>query len=231
MSQTIDIQPKPTPKVAPSQQAQNKQSQAQKMSKALIGAVIAVVVLVGGYFGYKYLIQVPNEEKAANALFAAERYYGVDSFNLVLNGDGQNQGALQVISKYKGTQAANLASYYAGMSFLKSGDAQNAIKYLSDFNGEGTLFGNLANGALGDAYMDAGQVDKGIEFYKKAAADKNDEFTAPLYTLRAGLACEKAGKLDEAKAFYLQIKNEFPTSMQANEIDKYLARLGEVTVE
>src|ERR1700748_3981817 len=93
----------------------NLQSSFEKNQKVIIGAIVAVVVVVGGFFGYKELIQKPNEEKAANALFSAERWFEVDSLNYTLNGDGQHKGVLDVIKKYDGTKAANLAEYYAGM--------------------------------------------------------------------------------------------------------------------
>ncbi|MFX5999199.1 hypothetical protein ABTF05_22725, partial [Acinetobacter baumannii] len=71
---------------------------------------------------------------AADALFKAQQYFAIDSLNLVLNGDGQNKGALYVIKNYGGTKAANLAHYYAGVSYLKLGDFNNAVKYLKDFS-------------------------------------------------------------------------------------------------
>lgn len=207
------------------------QNSFEKNSKVIIGAIVAVLVLVGGYFGYKYFVQAPGEEKAMKDLSYVQKWFEMDSVNYVLKGDGQHSSALSVINKHSGTKAANLAKYYAGVSYLKSGDANNAIKYLSDFNGEGTIIGNLAYGALGDAYMDAGKTDKGIESYKKAAANENDQYTSALYTFRAGLASEKAGKAEEAKKLYKEIKEKYPNTLQAREIDKYLARLGELTID
>lgn len=207
------------------------QNSVQKNSKALIYAIVAIILLVGGYFAYKAFVLAPKEEKAQVALISAERYFEVDSFNKVLNGDGQSQGALAIIKKFSGTKAANLANFYAGMSYLKTGDANNAIKYLSDFNGEGTVVGQVADGALGDAYMDANKIDKGIEMYKKAASNENNEFSAALYTFRAGLASELAGKPEDAKKYYKEIKEKYPRSNEAAEVDKYLARLGEVNID
>ncbi|PSK92495.1 hypothetical protein B0I18_10372 [Taibaiella chishuiensis] len=207
------------------------QSSFEKNQKAIIGVIVAVVVLVGGYFGYKYLVQAPNEEKASAALFSAERWFELDSLNYTLNGDGQHLGALAVIKKYDGTKAGNLARYYAGMAYLRTGDAANAIKQLEKFDGAGTPLQFLAYGALGDAYMDSKNTGKGIELYKKAAGNDKDNFISPLYLFRAALASEVSGKADEAKKLYLEIKNKFPYSQQAREVDKYLARLGELSID
>lgn len=207
------------------------QSSFEKNQKLIVGAIVAVVVLVGGFFGYKQFIQKPNEEKAAAALFSAERWFEVDSLNLTLNGDPQHPGALSVIKKYDGTKAGNLARYYAGMSYLRTGDAKNAITHLEKFDGKGTPLEYLAYGALGDAYMETNNNAKGIEMYKKAAGNEKDNFVSPLYLFRAGLASELAGKADDAKKIYLDIKSKYPYSQQARDIDKYLARLGELTID
>lgn len=202
----------------------------EKNQKAIISVVAVAAIAVGGFFGYKYFILAPKEEKAATALSYAQQWFDIDSFNLVLNGNGLNGGALDVIKKYSGTESANLAHYYAGISYLNSNDPQNAIKQLSEFNGKGTPVAYMAYGAMGDAYMDAKNVDKGIEFYKKAAAGTKNQFIAPLYLFRAGLACELNGKKDEAKKLYQEVKTNFPYSQQAQDIDKYLARVGDVSI-
>ena len=194
--------------------------------KKILIAVAAVLVLVLGFFGYKEFIQKPNQEKAAAALFRAENWFAVDSFNYVLNGDGQNDGALFVVSKYGSTDAGNLARYYAGISYLKTGDFQNAIEMLSKFNGNGTPLEYLAYGNLGDAYMETGDMNKGIEAYKKAGNNTNDNFVSPLYLYRAALASMSADKNDDAISLLKKIKNDYPMSSQAKDVEKMLASLG-----
>lgn len=202
----------------------------EKNQKAIFGILAAIIIVVGGYLGYKNFILIPKEEKASAALFPAERAFQVDSFNQVLNGDGiSSKGALNVIRNYGGTKAGNLAHYYAGMSYLKTGDFANAIKQLSDFDGKKTPFEYLADGALGDAYMETNNVAKGVEYYTKAAQNTNDNFTSPLFLFRAGLASELNGKNDEAIKFYKEVKEKYPYSQQARNIDKYLARLGDIS--
>ena len=208
------------------------QNSFERNKKIIIGLAVAVIIAVGAFFGYKYFVQQPNEEKAARALYKVQNWFEADSANLVINGDGQSQGGLSVIKKFSGTEAANLAKFYVGMSYLKTGDANNAIKHLGDFNGNGTVMTYSAYGALGDAYMEAGKADKGIEFYNKAAAvGEKDPFTSSLYTFRAGLASERAGKMEEAKKFYKTVKEKYPNTMPGMEIDKYLARVGELTID
>lgn len=200
---------------------------AYELNKKRINTAVAVVVIaVVGFFAYQKLYKAPQEEKAASAMSFAQRYFEADSVSKALNGDGQHAGFLKVTKKYSGTKASNLAHYYAGICYLKMGQPQEAIKQLEDFNGKNTMVGYMAFGALGDAYMDAGNTKKGIDAYVKAAGNKEDFVLTPLYLQRLGLAYEMENKPEDAKKAYTRIRDEFPQSMQARDIDKNLARLG-----
>lgn len=192
---------------------------------------LAIVVLVGGYFGYKYLVQAPNAEKAATAISYPQQLFMADSTNLALNGDGQHMGFLSIIRKYKGTDAANLSHYYAGVCFLKEGDFEQAIKYLKDFDGKGTTLAYTAWGVLGDAYMETGNIAKGIEYYTKASSKSGDDVLAPIYLYRLGVAYEMNQQADKAKAAYERVRDEYPQSQAAQNIAKDLARLGVVAAQ
>ncbi len=192
----------------------------------IITTVILVVVV--GYFGYTNLYQQPREEKASSAMMFAQQYFQIDSMNYALNGDGQHKGFLNIIRKYKGTKAANLSNYYAGVCYLHSGDFNNAIKHLEKFNGKGTLVAHAAYGSLADAYMENGNIKSGIEYYNKATTDLEDELHTPMYLQRLGMAYEMDGQLDKAKNAYLKIQDNFPTSTAAQTVEKDLARVGHV---
>jgi predicted negative regulator of RcsB-dependent stress response len=105
-----------------------------KYGKQTSYALAVLVLLIAGFVGYKYYVQEPNEKKATEAMFRAEEYFRMDSAKLALQGDNINAGFLKIMSKYSGTKAANLATFYAGCSYMKLGDYNNAIKYLKDFS-------------------------------------------------------------------------------------------------
>jgi tetratricopeptide (TPR) repeat protein len=192
-------------------------------------ASIAVIVLVGGYLGYKYLVQIPNETKAQEEIFKAEANFKSDSVSLALNGNANTPGFLKVISKYGGTNAGNLARLYAGESYLILGDYKNAIKHLEDFNANGAKqIEARVQGMLGDAHSELKQTDKAVDHYKKAGSVfPEDQMLSSEYLFRAGLLLEMAGKNKEAIDVYKQIKEKFPRTEKGFGIDKYLARLGE----
>jgi tetratricopeptide (TPR) repeat protein len=200
----------------------------QKYKNVINIALLAVVVIVGGFFAYNRFIKAPNEKKAQEMIFHAQQYFAADSFKLALNGDGNNYGFLQVINKYGGTSVGNLAKYSAGVCYIKLGEYQQGIEQLKSFSAGDKLVQAYAYGLTGDAYMELNKTDDGIDYYKKAGHYSDNELTAPLYLFRAGLALEKAGKAQDAIAIYKEIKEKYPQTNEGRDMDKYLARLGAV---
>jgi len=200
----------------------------QRNKKRINTLSTIVLALVVGVFAYFKLYKAPREEKAATAMHYAQMYFAQDSVDKALNGDGQHQGFLKIMKKFSGTKQANLCHYYAGACYLRQGNFKKAINELEDFSGGGTPLEYAAYGLMGDAYMENGNAKKGIECYNKAAGDKDNTVLTPTYLFRAGLAYEAQNQPEEAKKAYARIRDEYPMSDQAREIDKYLARLGDL---
>lgn len=199
-------------------------------SKKIITVSIAIIVVVGGYLGYKNLIQLPKEQKANEELFAAENNFRKDSFNLALNGSGSTPGLLKVISKYSGTKAANLAHYYAGASYLQMGEYQKAVDQLSDFSANGAKQVEAkAEGLLGDAYAELKKNDDAIAHYKNAGTIfGDDQAISSEYLFRGAMLSEMTGKTEQAIELYQILKDKYPRTDKGFIVDKYLARLGVV---
>lgn len=198
----------------------------QKFQKPVLIVVTAIVVVLGGWFGYNEYILKPKEEKAADALFKAQEYFAMDSSKLVLDGDGQSKGVLYVLKNYSGTKAANLCNYYAGVSYLKLGDFNNAVKYLKDFTTDAKQVQLMAYGCLGDAYAELNKKEEAVENYKKAAHTfEKDESNSAEYLFRAALLQESAGKTKEALDLYKELKEKFPRTEKGFQADKYIYRL------
>jgi predicted negative regulator of RcsB-dependent stress response len=196
--------------------------------KIISGVLVAVILLIGGYFGYKNFIQKPKEEKSANDMFKAESYFRMDSVKLALNGDGQNPGFLRIIDKYSGTDAANLASFYAGSCYIKLDDNQNAVKYLKKFSTDSKQVQARAYKLLGDAYADLGNSKEALDYYKKAAHhfEADETASAEALFLAAYLADRVIKDQKQAIELYKELKEKYPRTQQGNQADNYLAQLG-----
>lgn len=197
----------------------------EENQKSLSIIVLAIIVIIGGYLGYKKFYLGPLEREAQNQLFAAEQYFERDSFNLAINGDGNNFGFLDIIDEYKVTKSANLAHYYAGISYLRLGKYNEAINYLKGFDSDDEMVAPIALGAMGDAYIELGDTDKAINFYKKAISKSHNNLTTPIYLKKLALIHELNEQWEEALEIYKRIKDEYPESQEGQEAEKYIAKM------
>jgi len=198
----------------------------KKIQKPVTALVIGIIIGIAAWFGYQEYIMKPKEEKAAEAIYKAEQYFAMDSSRLVLNGDGQSKGVLNIISNFGGTKAANLAHYYAGVSYLKLGEFEKAITQLKDFSTNAKQIQLLAYGCLGDAYSEVNKKDDAIAAYKNAAnAFEKDEINSSEYLFRAALLSETTGKTKEALDLYKELKTKYPKTDKGFQADKYIYRL------
>lgn len=196
-----------------------------KNKNVLLGIVIVLVVVVGGYLGYKHFISEPNELKASETIFKGEQYFGADNFETALKGDSLGYaGFVKLADQFSGTDAGNLANAYAGLCYAQLGKYEDAIKYLDKFSGSDLLVAPSVMGALGNCYAQVGQLDKAVATLLKAAERANSTSLSPIYLIQAGQILEKQGKNAEAVDAYKQVKNKYGNSYQAMDIDKYIER-------
>jgi tetratricopeptide (TPR) repeat protein len=187
-------------------------------------ALIAIVVLIGGYVGYKKLILEPMDIEAQKEIFMAQKYFEMDSFALALNGNDKFKGFEAIAEEYGAGKAGNLAHYYAGICNLRIGQYEAAIEHLEDFSTENLLIGPLAEGAIGDAYVELGDLDKGVSHYMKAARMSKNKLTSPVFLKKAGMVYEEKQSYGDALEAYQTIKKDFAESQEAQDIDKFIAR-------
>ncbi|PLX22886.1 MAG: hypothetical protein C0599_05380 [Salinivirgaceae bacterium] len=196
----------------------------KKNQKRITTIAVIVAIIVLGYWGYKHYIVAPKVIEAQEFIFPAQQYFEKDSFNLALNGDGNNFGFLDIIDNYGSTPSGNLAEYYAGICYLNLGNFEEAANYLNNYNGEDLYTTVAAKGALGDAYVEMGEKIKGAEYYEKAAGVFSNKFTTPLFLMKAAQVYYTEGKYDKALKIYERIEKEFPESREYRNIEKYISR-------
>ena len=196
-----------------------------KNKNLLLGAVIALVVIVGGYMAYTNFVSEPKELKASEAIFKGAKYFGVDNYEAALNGDSLGYaGFVKLADEFSGTKAGNLANAYAGICYAQLGKYEDAEKYLSKFDGDDLLVAPAVLGTLGNCYAQMGQLDKAAETLIKAANRANSVSLSPIYLIQAGQILEKQGKNSEAVEAYKTVKEDYANSYQAMDIDKYIER-------
>jgi len=187
-----------------------------------IAAVVAVVLI---FFLYNTQIAEPKAKEAGTEMAQAVKWFEADSMSLALNGNSANYGMLDIIEEYGSTPSGNSAHYYAGLAYYALGEYENAISYLDKYSASDVAAAAIAEGAIGDAFVELGQMDDALDYYLKAANTTDNDFTTPLYLWKAGLVYESMEKNSKAVALYERIAEEYPESRQAAGISSVITAL------
>ena len=197
-----------------------------KNKKTIVGIVCAIVILIAGSVLLTTQYIRPREQKAAEALFAGERYFQNGDYVTALNGD-QNEyaGFEAVINEFGGTKAGKLAKAYAGISLAKLGRHEEAIPYLKSFKGDDVMVAPSVLAALGNCYAQMGNEAQAAATLIKAAQKADNNLLSPAYLIQAGQIYEKLGKNSDALKAYQEVKDKYYGSTQAMDIDRYIERV------
>ena len=196
----------------------------EENQKSLSIIIIAIVCIVGGFFAYKKLYVAPLEVEAQSQMFIAEKYFRTDSLNKAINGDGNYLGFLDIIDEYSVTPSGNLANYYLGICYLRLGNYESAIEYLSTYDSDDGMVSSIATGAIGDAYMELGETENALNYYLQAANNRRNDFTSPIYLMKAAMVHEELQQFEKAVAVYNDINDNFSETKEGLEVEKYLSR-------
>lgn len=192
----------------------------------ILGGAVLIVLLIGGLFAYTNLYKKPRNEKAMAQMSQAQQQFEKDSFALALeNPGGGYDGFIGIIDNYSGTKAANLSKYYAGISYLRLGRYEEAMKHLKSYKPAGTITPIMKFGALGDVYSELQDWDNAISNYKKATQTEENEYLTPYYLKKLGMLQERQGNLEASLKSYKEIKEKYPQSTIGRDIDKYITRV------
>ena len=181
-------------------------------------AVVAAIV----FCWYKFAYQ-PAVEEAQGQMAVAEENFRAADYELALNGDGNVLGFTQIIDEY-GAKAGKAVYFYAGVCELQLGNYELAIKDLKAYKGTDEILKARALACIGDAYVGLENYAEALVYFEKAAAVVENMYAAG-YLLKAGVVAEKLGENAKALGFYETIKDQYPQSLEAYEIDKYIGRV------
>jgi len=194
-----------------------------KYQNFILGIIGVVAIGVLGYLGYKNFVVEPKAQEAVSELNQAQYYFelavnSIESDSLyrrALNGGEGKYGFLDIIENYKGTPAAKLATYSAGMAYLNLKEYENAITYLDQFKADDILLSALAKGAIGDAFAQLGQIDDAYDYYIQASKVSENMYSTPKYLYKAAMLGAENGKIKQAISFLERIEKEFPKAEEA----------------
>jgi len=208
------------------EQSLSKTEQFYENHKGLIWGILAAVVLIWLLsLAYNKFIYQPKCAEAMEQAYPAENAFQQGEYEVALNGDGNILGFAQILEDY-GTKAGKAMNLYAGLCELQLGNYESALDYLKKYKGKEPILAARAKCCEGDAYVALENYDAALAAYKKAVAVSDNAFAAT-YLLKEGLVYEKLGDKAAALDCYKTIKDKYPQSIEAYDIDKNIAELGE----
>lgn len=211
--------------------------QLQEVNEALTGAgkwiednanliswiICGIAVVVCGIIAINNYIIKPHALEASNENAKAVVYFMAGDFDKALNGDDAECIGFEAIAdEYKFYQQGKLAALYAGICYFEKGEYEEAAHYLKKFDADDLNIDPAAHQLLGDAYVELGEYGKAVKAFE-AAAESDNEMIAPMSLKKAGIVYLHEGKNAKALKAFKTIKENYPTSAEAQDIDKYIA--------
>jgi tetratricopeptide (TPR) repeat protein len=187
------------------------------------GIGVGLLVLVLAIPGYIYYHN--QQEQAANQkLGQILPVYEQGNYQQALDGSGDNAGLLTIAGEYSGTDAGNLATFYAANALYRLEEYDRALTYFQRFEKGKNFIGASAFAAQAAIQENKDNYGRAAELYEQAASQYENKLTAPRFLLSAGQAYEEAGQYEAAMTVYQRIQEEYPDSDQASNAERYMAR-------
>ncbi len=197
-----------------------------KYQNIIDGVIIGILVVMLAILAFnRFYIQKKNAEASAQIVQPIHWFIQGDtaSLNLALEGDGENDGFLDIASGYKITKTSNTANYYAGLTYLKLGQKEDALEYLKKFKKKEDVLWYACQATIGDIYDEQGDESKAISYYEKAAKGTDPYFT-PIALFKLGQMYERKGDWKKALDAYHTIEKAFYAEYNKMSIAQYVER-------
>lgn len=203
---------------------------------------LAVVALVGGFFGWRSYTANQSQALLAEAL-------SVDTAPVVPPPQPGAEGAQQppagsfpteqarreaalakftaAAAAYPSTDAGRMARYRAASIYAEMGklsDAEREFKAVADAGG--ALFGQMAKLGIADLQVRQGQYDPAIATFRELSARADGTLPVDGILMQLGRAQALAGKTNDAVQTFKRIVDEFPQSAYGAEARRQVETLG-----
>ena len=197
--------------------------------KTLTGIILGLIAVFLLFFVWNFFFVKPKQEAAVTDLYKSQMYFLQDSLDLALNGDDIYSGSEAVAQDFDGVPAAELASYMTAIAYRDAGDYETALSYFNEVSFDDAIIGVLAEANAGDMKIEMGDIEGGASTLesagKRARSTMSEEFSAPAFLMKAGLAYLELEDFEKAKEMFKIVKDDYPQARNYEDAVKYLASL------
>lgn len=193
-----------------------------KHQDAIMWVIIGILAVVLVVMAVQKWYVTPKNAEADEAVAKAVVYFQAHDYDKALNGDEADCIGFEAIaSDYALTKGGKLAALYAGLCYYDLEDYESAVKYLKKFKAKDLNVAPAAKQKLGDAYVALGENEKAVKAFEEAAKSGN-EIIAPISLKKAGFVYLEMGDTKAANKAFQTIKDQYPQSAEAQDIEKYI---------
>lgn len=194
-------------------------------NQVFIGAAAIVIVIAA--IIYLNNQAAATEVEASAALAQASKMYQSGNYQAVIQGNAgaNSQSLASVAAKYSGSEAGEIARIYLANSYFYTGDYDNALEYYEDYSGSNKLYKAASLAGIASCYEAKGEHEKAANYFRDAAFTYEYNSLNSQYLLNAAVNYIKVEEFEEAKALLERLKENYTSSVEAQEADRYLAEI------
>ncbi|MDZ7719115.1 MAG: tetratricopeptide repeat protein [Balneolaceae bacterium] len=188
---------------------------------AVIGGGIGLLLAIG--LSIAYVIYTGNQEvEATNLLGIAEQELLQGNFQEALYGNEEEftLGFVQIAENYSGTDAGNLAHYYAAISEFELGNYEESLTYIQEYDLPEGILGVAPISMHANILVELERFDEAAVQFEKAATWDENSSTTPYNLFKAAEAHREAGNYDQALTHIETVINDYPNSQQLAQAEK-----------
>jgi TolA-binding protein len=134
----------------------------------------------------------------------------------------------KVAAEYTSGDTGSAARYYLGTTYLSLGKGADADKAFAEAAtmGAGTLYADMAQLGRGQALAAQAKYDEAMKTLTDLSARRDTSVPIDGVLMELARVCRKAGKMQEARAAFKRVADEFPQSSYAGEARQQLSTMG-----
>ena len=190
----------------------------------IAGVIVAVLVVVGGLYGWQQLRLAQSGELLATAMAVLEapvanegegQSVGAGSYSSI---DDKLEAALPLLraaaEEYPSLPAGIVARYQSAALLVTLGRAEEAQRYfeqVAELDPDG-VYGNMARLGRAEALLSNGDYDQAIVLLEAEVTSSGVDIPVDAVLMRLGIAYQLSNQQTEAISAYTRLLNEFPAS-------------------
>ena len=195
-----------------------EQFKSNKKLRLVTMIVGGLIVLILGYFLYKQFVWKPANEKSKDSYWVGLNYATADSTEMAID-------ELRVqVKNNDGKIGGEVAQFVLARQLMAKGEFKDALKELENVDLSDAYVSIMAKGLSADCHSELKDYEKAANLYLEAADASDNEFTAPMYLMKAGLCAEELKDFTMATECYERIRDNYTSFASQKAIDKYVAR-------